>query len=195
MTEDKIRIHLDEIRQSLHTAKCGFEMWWVLCGEETRPIYVKLMNVYNQCFRAFIGTTFDSAIIALYKVLESGNKTSNINKLLKILEKSSEFDSSELENYRTKLKKHSEIIKGIKVLRNNVVGHSSDKLLYEEVYKRADIKPNLVRQLINELIDIICDIYLKCYRTHYKALFESAAAEELEEMLQNLMLFHGLDST
>lgn len=187
---EKIEHYLDELCQVLYAAKRYHEMWWVLCGE-SRAKNVDMMNQYIHCSRGLIGATFDAGIVALYKAIDSRNGTINIYKLFKKIEASSKFTLEDVASYKQRLSKHRSAIKGIKIIRGNAIGHTSEKLPYLEAFEEADIKIDQWKALINELIEIVCDIYLQEARVHHKGWFNSKADKELDSMFDDLKSFHA----
>ncbi len=188
--ETKIKVCLDEVIQSVYTAKCAQEMWWVLCGEKTRHQYFGTMNIYIDCFRTLIGSTFDASIIALCKALDKTKNTHNIYKLFAHLKTSSKFNAKDVKEYEIRLQVHTETIEGIKILRDKKVSHSATNLSYN-VFEKASITPDQWKHLIDELIAIISDIHYALDKQVLDGLYSSEAAKELEKILQNLTDFHA----
>lgn len=185
--ELKTRNCLTEVSQSIHCAKRYYEMWWVLCGD-TRPKYVDVMNLYNYCSRGLIGATFDASIAALYKVVETRNGTNNIKRLFELL-KNDGFEEQIIEGYKTRLETRQKTIKGIRIIRGTVVGHSDENLLRKEAFKKAGIVFDQWKQLMEEIISIIDDIYDRLNTSSRPATGKSA--KELEKMFQDLIAFHA----
>ncbi len=184
MSEKQISNYLNEISKSILEAKTFYDMWWVLRGSK-RPYYVDIMNEYNHYSRAMIVATFNTAIIALYRVTDK--RSYNLEKMLNALPKD-KFTDKDILAYQEVINKHLVVIEAIKILRNNVFGHNSESLDHSASFKKASFVPDNCNEFIGDLIKVMCEIYRKNENLVHDAFFKSNAANELERIFQTLMI-------
>lgn len=192
MVDEKTLNCLNDVAISVHSAKHYFDMWRVLNGEQTRPKYVDILNHYLYFSRALIASSFHFSVINLYKAVETSSNTHNLKNLLILLDKSEKISSEKLNSIKGTLSAHEKAQRAVFILRSNVSAHHSEKIKYQEAFKKADISPDELKSLINTLVETIDDIYSSLDISGRQST--GKAAQELEQLLEDLKSFHTGDA-
>lgn len=183
--DEKLIKYLNEVAISVHASKRYYDMWWLLRGEK-RPKYVDILNQYLYLSKAMIAGTFHMAITNLFKIMDA--KSYNLDSLFNKLEKDSNFSQQVIGTYKETMVHNKHVRRGVRILRNNVVSHNSEKMDYNDAFKEAKIEPKQLSEFIENLINIIEDIYNRSNISGRQ--FTGYAADELEIVLQSLIKFH-----
>jgi len=146
---------LEELIHTTHVASINYEIWWVYNNKEDRSKYLNIMNKYSEFFSASIHAHFVAMLMALSKLYENRNNTVNINKFLISIRNKQFIDEVILVEVEQSLKNKKDLIEKICILRNNYFAHISNKLDYDEVLDKANIKYKNFRELIDLAYDLL----------------------------------------
>ena len=128
----------------------------------------------------------------LSQVVETSSNTHNLKNLLILLEKSEKISSEKLNSIKEILNVHAKAQRAVFILRSNVSAHHSEKIKYQEAFKKADISPYELKSLINTLVETIDDIYDSLDISGRQST--GKAVQELEQLLEDLKSFHTVDA-
>lgn len=146
-TKAKIQHYVDEIRNTINHACWNYEIWWVYEGKG-REQYLDVMNQYLMFFRESIHAHFVALIIALYRLFEPRKDTCNFPELIKLFEREKIIDTKTRKYIEPDYQKAQCLWKKVAILRNNIYAHRKNKMSYKEIYAKAKITPNQIRDLI-----------------------------------------------
>ena len=127
---------ITRLENTIKAAQLNYEIWWVYKDKQTRDIYKKAINRYPLFFKTSIHAHFVSAIIALHRTLEE-KETINFNVLVSKIKKGKLLDAAVLDEIEKDIEKAQPIWKKVCIIRNNVFGHASLKLKFEDVMKES----------------------------------------------------------
>lgn len=137
------RVNLEELFDIIKDAHEAYEIWWLLVSLEGRKQYAKVMFNYRYFFECIARSTLTLIIISLYKLYDKEDKLS-LTTMLKGLE----LDLSSNKKLSNRISEAKILWKKICILRHNLLAHRSIKLTRQEIYKKADLKPNQIKRLI-----------------------------------------------
>ena len=177
--------YISELHHTITVAGLNYEIWWVYKSEDTRPLYVEVMNRYGLFFQTSIHAHFVALLVALYRLYETRDDTFNIPSLLKILRAEARLPDSTLDLlegiYENKAKP---LWIKVNILRNKAFGHRSVAHTIEEVFEEAEVTPNELRDLVEATKNLLNGL------TH--ALDKSVDAFNLEAREDTLRLLEDL---
>lgn len=169
--------HINEISILVKTANVSFEVWKLLKEDKSK------LRSQLDLRRALIVMSFTTVIVTLYKIVETGSKVYNLQKLfdeIAIYDLPAEISSL----FQLAQNNSSEIKKAICILRSNHFAHKNIDLEYSRMFAMADITADALKQFIDELINLMCVIGQHMEMKGYdQALFSSEAAKCLSEMI------------
>jgi hypothetical protein len=142
--------YVSELRQTVIVASLNFDVWWVFKSRDTRPLYADAMNRYLQFFTTSIHAHFVALLMALYRLYETRRDTFNIPSLLKIIRDPNVFPASVFEEVDKIYARARPLWVKVSVLRNEAFGHRILDLSVEDVFGKA----NVTRDELKELIDL-----------------------------------------
>ncbi len=151
----RIEEELGGLIHATHVASVNYEIWWVYKSKEYRPKYIGVMNRYSEFFTASIHAHFVAMLMALNKIYENRTDTFNIGKLINMGRDNFLIDAGVLVEIENPLKDNENLIKKIRILRNKHFAHIDDKLDYDTVLKKADIKYKNFRELIDLAYELL----------------------------------------
>ena len=179
---------LFELEQAVVQAARNYDIWWALKESNNRKKYVETMNHYPLYFLTAIGAHFTAFVTILYRVLEKRRDTHNLPRLLKRLRKEPNYSNSRLDEFDEACENLKSAWKKVAVLRNNALSHRSVDLDVNEVFRKAELKPDDIRIMIDDLFHLVNDMgheyedQLRTYASH--------ATQDAEHLLSDLMEFH-----
>lgn len=139
-----------EISDALVTAYQNWEIWWLLKSE--RPKYANIMNHYLEFFTNSLYAHWITSIISTWCLIDDNN-LSLVTFYNKIIKENVLTDNTKKE-IEEKFEGIAHIIKGIKIIRHNVIAHISNKIDSEEAFKKANLRYDDFRDIIIELGNI-----------------------------------------
>jgi hypothetical protein len=148
--------YLKELADTAYAASQNYDIWWIY--KEERPKYVGVMREYSGFFISSIHAHFVAMLMALSKLYEDNKHSINIKKFIKLIEIENLISDNVIIEIRNSLNGKKNLIEKISILRNNYFAHINEKLDYDKVLKKANIKYKNFKELINLSNDILCKI-------------------------------------
>jgi len=148
LTKPQFQKYLRELSHTALVASENYEIWWIYKNKEDRPKYIDVMSEYWGFFRASIPAHFIAMLMALSKIYENRNDTMNIYRFLYLIGNGKLIDDTVIKEVNESLEAKKSLIKKICILRSNYFAHISEKLNYDEVLKKANIKYKHFKELI-----------------------------------------------
>lgn len=142
--------HIEKLRGTVMAAELNYDIWWVYKSKDTRPQYIETMNRYLLFFHTSIEAHFVATLLALYRLYDKRkrNNTFNIPSLLKKMENGNSIDKASLIEANGLCDKAKPLWKKVRTIRNEAIAHMTNKRTYEEVFKKADVTYDELRDLI-----------------------------------------------
>lgn len=132
-------------------AKAHYQVWWAI-EHDGRAIFPQELNRFVDFFEATRVAHFRSMIIAAWKPFDQNKKVSSFKSLLARGEALlSPGDISAVQAHIN----GALIIDRLKEIRHSFVAHQNLKLNVEEVFERANITPNKLRNLVYETANLV----------------------------------------
>ncbi len=179
--------HIKELQDTITTAQLNYEIWWALKEKNNRKKYVDTMNEYPHFFRSSIHAHFIATIMALYKLYEKRKDTVNLPKLLKSIKLEGFLPANEISNFEQAIDELKPLWVKISILRNNLFGHHSDSLNNEELWQKAQLKPDQIKELIEGSKIILNGITSNWKKTQHA--FNLSAEKDITNLLEDLGKF------
>lgn len=162
---NKVLVNLIE---SATDAKAHYQIWWALANQ-ARPRLVRQMNRFPDFFIATQRAHFDSMIVHLAHLFDKQPAATSIEKYLSVAR--SILPVMDLSSLGKQLALMHPVIKAVLTIRNNVVAHKNADLTDRQVFKKAGVTPNQVRDLINSAVAVV--EYLRRAKEWTSGVFES----------------------
>jgi len=165
----------------------NYQIWWLLRGEGNRERHIKTLNKYVSFFRVSIHAHFVAFLMASYKLHETNKKVVGVKYLSQLLgempdNKEKKELIKRLDHVATK-----QIWKKISILRNEYFAHSKRGRSYTDVFAKAKVTPNELKEflisfeaILNE-VAVVCNLREVCLSDH--------TTRETERMLSDLASF------
>lgn len=176
--KDKIQNYINELRNTIMVASYNYEIWGVYKEKNSRKKYVDIMNEYSMFFQTSVHAHFVALLVALYRLYETRKDTVNIPELLKLLNENEGISKNLL--YR----EARQLCIKVSIIRNEVFAHSSNKYNVSEVFKKAKLNPNELKELIEKTKKLLNEITQKWNRNLH--LFNIEATSDTISLLDDL---------
>lgn len=139
-----------EISDTLVTAYQNWEIWWLYKSE--RPKYVSVMNNYLNFFSNSIHAHWVALVMSVWCLID--DKHLSLLSLYKKMCNDNSIDNDTKKEINGRIDGVSHIIKGITIIRHNVVAHISNKIDSDDAFSKANLKYFDFRDIIIELGNI-----------------------------------------
>src|SRR3989338_1677601 len=176
---------LKELHQIVAMAELNYEVWWVYNSKETLSKYINIMNSYPDFFLTSNHAHFVAYVVELYKLYEKGKDNKNIPGLLELLKEEKKMTNQDIKELENICQEARPLWEKINVLRSETFAHRSRKLGIKEVFRKARISPNEIKQLINLSKEIFGKIVEKSNR--YISFFSLDVTADTEQLLKDLL--------
>ncbi len=171
----------EEISDTLVTAYQNWEIWWLY--KNKRPKYVQIMNYYLQFFSNSLYAHWVTTIMSIWCLIDDKN-LSLINFYKKVCSENV-LSTSGKKEIDARLNDIAYIIKGIKIIRHNVVAHISNNIDSEDAFKIANLTHNDIRDVIVELGNIFNRIRV-AYGKNQLGFYMNSSKGDTEKLLTDL---------
>jgi hypothetical protein len=138
---------LEVAAQLIKRARIFYDIWWFYEGADTRPALLDTMDEYSEFFRFDSHAHFVAFVVYLAGLLETRSDTVNLRALLQEAKDSGVVAPDEIAKAEAALSWACGLVPKVAILRNNLFSHRSAKLSYKEVFEKASITPNQLRDL------------------------------------------------
>src|SRR5438552_409769 len=145
--------------QLILRARAHYDVWWIYEGADTRPDHTDVLNQYVEFFRFDSHAHLVSMVMYLSQLLESRPDTLNLPTVVKEAADAG-VNAAAVDKAKTALAQSAHISSKVAILRNNLFGHRSAKISYQEVFEKAAVTPNQLRdftvlglEVVNPLLE------------------------------------------
>lgn len=166
------------------SASLHYDIWWVYKEKDSRAKYVDILNEYPDFFKTSLQAHFLSVVVELYKLFETRKDTINFPGLIKLLNENNLLAPDILKQIDAEKRSLKVLWKKIAILRSELFTHTSIDLSYSEVFKKAGITPNNIRELIERSKRFLNQISEGLERNTY--IFDFEATEDTVRVLEDL---------
>ena len=174
-----------ELRNTLVVAGLNYEIWWFYKEKDNRKKFVDTLRIYKPFFEISLHAHFVAMIIAIYKLFETRSDTVNMHQLIGLLkEEEGVIPQRKIQKIESKIKEIKPLWIKVSILRNNLFGHRSNTLDFEEIWNEAEITPNKLKKLIDESKKILNEITSLWGNFGYA--FNESATQSTINLLENL---------
>ena len=133
------------------------------------------LNVVRKRYPEFVGASetahIGQAVVLLYSLLESRANTANFKQLVKLLEKE-HLVSDKISGFKSNLEQAKLLWVKVCILRNEVIGHRSQKRTREESFSKANLTPQNLMDLTVLFKDAINAVTLARTNTSWSPLMD-----------------------
>jgi AbiU2 len=137
---------LKEGGQLLMLARIFYDVWWFYEGAHTRPKINDTLNAYSEFFRFDMHAHFVSMVVHLASLFENRSDTVNLGALIDEAEKFGVPEAA-IAMTRARMSAIGGISRKLTILRSNLFGHRSASLAYQEVFMKAKITADEIKEL------------------------------------------------
>lgn len=146
---------LEVISQVVARARIYFDIWWVYEGAATKQAYLGTMNEYSEFFRFDSHAHFVSMVLYLGQLFETRHDTLNLASMVKEAEQSAETSHDEVVAAAGEFAAAKVLATKVTILRSNLFAHRSSSLSYADVFRKAEITPDQLRELTEAALAVI----------------------------------------
>ena len=147
--------NLEELVSIVLEARSYFDIWWIFINKKDRAEYGAAQLQYKYFFETCGFSLVTAMVVSLYKPLETRYDTVNIGNILRqgkelgILDKD---DITVLNNLVTIAKPTWE---KVAILRSSIFAHKNLHLTREEIYKKARLTPDQIKELTEKMFVLL----------------------------------------
>lgn len=190
MSKEEVQNYIDGLCHTTVLAILNFDVWWCFKEEASRKKYVDTMNGYAMFFKTSIHAHFVALLVALYRLYETRPDTINIPELLKRLEACGSFEQDAIAEARRLFDERARPLwVKVSILRNEGYAHLSKDYSYLEIFQKADITPDELKDLIDKTKELMSVITSAWDRSIF-GFSGASATEDTIRMLEDLKQFH-----
>jgi len=182
--KNNARKYIKALANTITSASLHFDIWWVYKEKDSREKYVDTLNEYLNFFKTSLQAHFLSLVVELYKLFETRKDTINFPRLIKLLNENNLLAPDILKQIDTEKRSLKVLWKKIAILRSELFAHTSIDLSYSEVFKKAGITPNSIRELVERSKQFLNQISEGLERNTY--IFDFEATEDTVRVLEDL---------
>ena len=127
---------------TLTVASASYDVWWMYMNKETRDL--QAMNCLPTFFLYDCEAHFRTMIVGLYTLYDTCPGTITIKSLIH------ELDASQAKPIWKKYRAVHAAVKKVTFLRHNVIAHRNAEESYDQLFAKAEIKPDHLKNLISD---------------------------------------------
>ncbi len=176
--------YVEELRLTMIGAGLNYDIWRVYTNPDTRKEYLRTMNRYPLFFTNSIHAHFVAMLVALYRVYETRPDTYNIPALLKHVQTEKILPEHVVAKLQKKYEEAQPLWKKVSILRNNAFAHKTVKRTYDEIFKRASVTPDELRDLIKDTKALLNE-FTHAWKKDFHA-FNLNATDDTKALLEDL---------
>ena len=179
-----IQKYIGELRDTAIDAQLNYEVWWTYEERESRQKYVDTMNHYTTFFWTSIHAHFLAMLVALYRLYETRPDTVNIPHFIKILEENACIPQVAISKVRQIYQEARPLWVKVSILRNEAFAHRSNEYNVSEVFQRAGVTPDELKDLVERTKKLLNEI-THVWNRNVDA-FNLRAADDTTRLLEDL---------
>lgn len=166
----QLREDFDLVGHIAVRARVFLDIWWIYDGKPSREKHLETMNRFSEFYRFEPHAHFVAMVMYLSQLFESRDKTLNLPSLLENARSIGILKSAGDQGFLI-LDSVKPLISKVTILRSNLFAHRNAKLSYEEVFDKAKVTPDQLRELskaalrIANLLGNAADIKEKFFHT------------------------------
>jgi hypothetical protein len=146
---NKIKQHVRELRDALILTGHNYDIWWLLKDKETRKKLVAPLTIYYpNFFETSLHAHFVAMVVGCYRVFEPRRDTINISNLMHLIENEGLVARNDILRVEAEIKELKQVWRKIYILRNEMFAHRSKVSPKNEIWKKADLRPNNLKWFI-----------------------------------------------
>lgn len=172
---------MDIAAQLALRARTHLDLWWEYEGADSRPQHVEIMNTFVDFFRFDSHAHFLSAVMYLAQLLETDQGNLNLQRLTALAEASGAQGAS---SARQILVGVAHLARKISIVRSNLYAHRSANLDADDVFTKAMITADELREASNATLGAINHLLKGIGRDTWE--FRRGAVDDLRKVLNAL---------
>lgn len=174
---------LDTAAQLVKRARIFYDIWWFYEGADTRPKIIDTLRLYSEFFRFDSHAHFVAMVLHLAGLFEPRNGTINFAALIREA-KADGVAKEAIDSAEAALQSVKELPPKVAILRSNLFAHRSASLSYDEAFRKADMKPDQLRDLTIEGLRIANILLLA--RGCSEQYFHDLGRRDVEQLINDL---------
>jgi len=181
---DKFLNNLEKLYRITFDARSNYEIWWIYISKEGRKSYLKIYRHFKEFFETTGYAHISMITVSLYKLFETIDDTVNFKNIIKQAQELGIITDVDLETLKPTLDKAKNIWIKVNQLRSYLFAHRVKDLTVEEIYDKAKITPNQIRDLTDLSLEILNFIAVKAGKKERK--FEDWTIRDTYRLLETL---------
>ena len=180
-----IKSRIKTASQLVIRTRVFYDIWLFLDGEETRPAISDTIDKFSWFFVFDTHVHFVAFVVHIAALYENRPDTINLPQLAKEMKKKKDLISAQDAGEVDKLLGMARpLVKKVAILRNKLFAHRNDAFPYADIFKKADVTPDELR----ELTDIALKVANRLLIAHGldDAEFNTFPREQLGDMFKAL---------
>ena len=132
----------------LLNAGMSFRIWWVFRNSEDAPQWNETVNEFPAFFAPTVRSHLVTFVISLGNLLDTKKGTISFPNLINLAKRDGRVSPHDLEKAEQQLAKMDPTAKKIQILRHNLFAHLKADADGHDVFNKAGITPNQIKNLI-----------------------------------------------
>jgi AbiU2 len=179
---------LERLGQHIVRARLFLDLWFYFEGPDTRPRIFEIMEEFNEFFRFMPHAYFVAYVIYIAGVFDKRRGTISLWSLVPEVKKEGRIDSQNAATLDALLVEAKALADKVAILRHEAFAHRSESITYDDVFKKAGITPNQLRDLTDIALKIGNSLLLsRGLRDQYFTDLPREAAEAMMNALHRVI--------
>jgi hypothetical protein len=146
---------IERAGQLVVRTRCFYDIWIYYEGEETRPAIIDTMQCFSEFFRFDSHANFVAFIVHVYALFEKRKDTINLPRLVKEMKDDKLLPAKYASEVDSLINGAASLTSKVTIIRNNLFGHRTAKMSYEDVFETAKVTANQLRELTDIALKIV----------------------------------------
>jgi hypothetical protein len=145
---------LERIGQHILRARLFFDLWFYFEGPDTRPKIFNIMDEYSEFFRFASHAYFLAYVIYIAGVFDKRRGTISLCSLVPEVKKTGHLKDQKAATVDALLIEAKPLAGKVSILRHEAFAHRSGSVMYDDVFRKAEITPYQLRHLTDIALKI-----------------------------------------
>jgi len=152
---EEIIVRFSNLCEILFDARNSYELWWVYLKEKGRKENFQVFLEYVAVFETMGYSSISNLIVNLYKLYDKQKSVYSILDLLKDIEKRNLLSKAEKKIVDKNLDFSLDVWAKVLKLRHNLFAHRNKDLTVKQIYDRAGVTPNNLRDMTKHTLELL----------------------------------------
>jgi len=181
--------YIKVLQDTVMAASLNYDVWWTYTQHRLRVRFLDILNAYPTFFRTSIHAHFVALVVALYRIYETRSDTFNLPGLIQRLKSQGILPAKVLAPIERRVSNSRKLWIKVSVLRNEAFAHRTSAYSVSDVFRKAHVTPNELRDLVRKTQQTLNKISYAL--NHSRHTFSLCAVTDTKAMLADLKAFRA----